>query len=190
MRFPNISGLDGFVNNFALFRTCWLSGRWGGGKTALAVELALRLFMTDRVQFIVSNVPLSVSPILEIPPDEVPELRSSVIIMDEGWQYLESGAWKKAKDWIAFLRKRGQYVLIPSVLPLTTYVRKLSCERTFNGLPSGIPVWWYRYEISNGENRAPRTGSFVWVRPDRIFGLYDHKHEPSDKFWVYGTVSL
>lgn len=180
--------MNNFIETLFLFRTLWLSGRWGGGKTALAVEIALRILLSRRAEFIVSNVPLVFTPLTVIKPSEVPDCKFSVIIMDEAWSYLESGSWKSAKDWIAYLRKRDQVMLLPSVLPLTTYVRRLSVERTFNGLPMGVPFWLYRWVIDYGETsgRKQKTGRFPWIRPQSIFGLYKHRAEPGDEFYVYG----
>lgn len=179
-----------FIEMLFQFRTLWLSGRWGGGKTALAVELALRILLSGRSQFIVSNVPLSFKPLTTIKSTEVADCKYSVIIMDEAWLFLESGSWKQAKDFIAFLRKRDQIMLLPSVLPLTTYVRRLSIERTFNGLPSGLPLWVYTWMIDNGENSKSknRSGRFAFFRPTSVFPFYKYKEEPGDIFYVYGST--
>lgn len=166
------------------FRTIWLAGRFGGGKTSLAVALALSLVRDGSCKFIASNVALTVGELVrKADAQEIRDVRDCAILLDEAWSVLGTGFDKNARDWLAYLRKRNQYLLMPSVLPLARCVRTLTVERRFNGLIFGLPVWAYRWRLSSGT--GDEKGTYLWWRPKRIFGAFDTLGEPGDEWGIY-----
>jgi len=171
------------LEQLALFRSCWFSGRYGGGKTLAAVWTAVQLLNAGKVERIISNIPLNL-PVVGVPMSErdVRDSRNAAIIIDEAWVLLATGLWKEARDWFAFLRKRNQYLLLPSVLPLTGITRTFRCERRWAGSQLGFDIWLYSWIIDYGELsvKGSQRGSF-WLRsPSRIYHIYDHGGEPGD----------
>lgn len=173
-----------------LFRTVVLSGRYGGGKTALAVWLALRLVALRHCSRIVSNMPLDWgSPGVEISISDVHAVEDCAIILDEAWLYLGAGiSPQEQRAWFAFIRKRNQFLLLPSVRPLARDVSQYFVQRTINLMRFGVPCWVYRWSFRMGVSVARRheeSGLAVLWRPQNIFGVYDHGYEPGYKFWLY-----
>lgn len=179
----------------SLFRTCWIDGRYGGGKTLLAIALAERLIASGTASGIVSNTPLmlpgAAEPAIFDEFSEVTEtVENAVIIYDEAWQDLGMGASPGAvRQYMAYLRKQNLILLMPSVLPLSRQVRVLRVWREFNGLPFGLPFWIYRYKIEGtpvaGRKRDKWDVFWLW-NPRRLFKYYDHLARP-DNCWYYYT---
>lgn len=169
-----------------LFRTVWLAGRYGGGKTALGVHLALSLVEQGFAANIVSNLPLNIGPGEVIKRGDIADVTDAVLLMDEGWQELEIGSGQKAiKTWLAYLRKQNHYVLLPSVLSLAKEVAQFTIERRYNLLPIGLPYWVYRWRLITGAytKKDVQHGWIYWNNPGRIFGTYDTEYRPDGERW-------
>jgi hypothetical protein len=169
-----------------LFRTVWLAGRYGGGKTALGVHLALSLVEQKFASTIVSNLPLNIGTPTIIDRGDIADVRDAVLLLDEGWQELEIGSGqKKIKEWLAYLRKQNHYVLLPSVLSLAKEVAHFTIERRFNLLPLGIPYWVYKWRLVTGAytKKDVQFGYIYWHKPSRIFGTYDTEYRPDGQKW-------
>jgi len=171
------------LDNLSMFRSLWLMGRFGGGKTSLAVYLTLMLADQGKIKRIVTNITLNIG-IEPTPVDQhgVMEITDSVMLIDEAWEWLGTGQWKEAKSWFAFLRKRNQYLLLPSVLPLTSITRVFRIERTRSLSQLGIPLWRYSWTIDNGELSTTKAKSYTWSwwYPNKIFPFYLHGEVPGD----------
>lgn len=159
-----------FLEIFCAFRVCCLSGRFGGGKTALGVALSAWLLASDRVQYVVSNVPM-----LYRTPATVP-LYNSAILLDEAWQYLESR--QDVLSYAAYLRKFNLYLILPSVFPIHRRLDFFRVQRIFNAFAVGLPAWVYRYDLNSG--KISEKGYFAIWRPDALFGTYDTEFVPGD----------
>lgn len=185
-----ISSFVEAIHYTTLFRTCWLSGRYGGGKTSLAVRLALALVADGYAARIVSNVPLhiGIEPAVTDSAGAV-EVRDAVLLIDEAWSELGMGAdSRKLRQWLAYLRKHNQFVLMPSVLAISRHAAAFSIEREWSLSPAGIPLWIYRWRLvvaSASGRKRPETGLFFWWRPQEVFSLYDHTYKPDDRYFVY-----
>lgn len=160
-----------------LFRLLVISGRYGGGKTALAVWLAYQLSYPR----ILSNISLSLPGYKFIADcgnsfvDVASDVSDCVVVYDESWLDLGLGAsFSKVRDYLSFLRKRNQVLLLPSVLPLSRTVRVFECSRVFNGLMFGIPLWLYQYRVSSFGD----SGKYFFWFPSRVFKFYDTREYP------------
>lgn len=163
MRFLNSETMWG---NLTGFRTLWLSGRYGGGKTSLAIALGARLLKEGYADKIVANFPM----IGRTYPVPVP-LTNAVIILDEAWQYMKDG--QAVEDYAAFLRKFNVYLIMPSVLDIHHSLRYLATWRVFNGEVIGLPMWFYRWKLFS--RSMSDQGFWVAHRPHTIFGSYPTK---------------
>lgn len=176
-----------------LYRMIWIRGRFGGGKTALAVSIAQWLCAAGYARFIASNIKLEVGK--EVHSTSAAQLRrydcngpifkDTVILMDESWLHLGKGTSRKqVVDWLAFMRKGNNFLIMPSVLPLISDVTTLQAERVFNGMVIGLPVWMYRWQL--GDYRKGGDRGVHWFRnPSSVFGLYSTKEIPSEDFTIY-----
>ena len=153
------------------FRSAWFGGRYGGGKTALAVATAGYIVAAGWADKIYANFPMR----WRLALLEDTDMRDAVIVLDEGWSMVET--WDDVKAFAAFLRKRNLYVLIPSVFPPHQRLKFLSIMRIFNGFSVGIPAWFYSATLS-GMGGKPERYIFSWITPDEIYGLYDTEAYP------------
>jgi hypothetical protein len=184
--FPNMGFFEP-LRYITQFRTVWLAGRYGGGKTALAVELAAQLIEEKFADKVVSNLPLNIGGReTVIKKGEIQDIEDAVLLLDEGWQELEIGSGQKAiKEWLAYLRKQNHYVLLPSVLSLAKEVSRYTIERRFNLLQLGIPYWIYQWRLITGAYTKKDTqyGHIYWGSPTKIFGSYDTEYRPDGQRW-------
>jgi hypothetical protein len=179
---------DEMFNLFTVYRTLWCSGRPGGGKTSLAVYLALRLVQAQRVSGIGTNTRLHmpagwVESVVDSASALVEETDIALIV-DEAWSEVGVGNDKAVKTWLAYPRKKNQYLLFPSVLPISRQVAVYRVERVLNLSGLGIPVWCYRYTLTVGLGESV-TGVWYWRNPARVFGVYDHTATIGNDYYVY-----
>lgn len=153
---------DEFLQILQAYRTLWLKGRFGGGKTSMAFILAAWLRAQGFVETIHSNVK---SPL--VTPVTVP-LHDAALVLDEAWQILTTN--KSVQDYAGFVRHLNLYPLMPSVYPPHARLRMLSCQRTINWQIAGIPMWQYQWQLGSGAIKE--RGKFFFFYPQIIFRLY------------------
>lgn len=178
---------DEFFQLLTTYRTLWLAGRPGGGKTSLAVHFALRLVNDGYVARIGSNIPLTIVgyKCTEYDrSDPLTEASDIATIVDEAWAEVSQGNDKAVRHWLAYPRKRNQYLLFPSVLPVHRQVSVFRCERLLNGYMLGFPLWIYRYELAVALGDSVR-GAWWWTNPAKVFTSYDHLYTLGAKYYVY-----
>lgn len=163
-----------------LYRTLRITGYLGAGKTALAVHLADRLLAAGFAARVVSNITLTGRVVAEFGDWKEAlsrGLRDTVILYDESWIELGQGVRQaRVLEYMAWLRKDNAYLLMPSTHELTPLVSQLQCERVFNGLMFGIPVWRWAF----WQGRSSKKTRQYWLQwyPQRVFPLYDTKERP------------
>lgn len=175
------------AHSLSVFRCVWLAGRPGSGKTALSVKLALGLVSDGWARRIVSNIALVGVGRLLGRVDTMEQARAyedSVLILDEAWQYLGRGvSVKEVRAWFAQIRHFNQFLILPSVLALTDQAKSFEVRRTLNLVSIGIPLWVYAWKIHSGSLKD--QGRFFWIRPQSVFGLYNHLGTTIEGFYVY-----
>lgn len=177
-----------FYDYCRLFRVCWFSGRYGGGKSLLAVRTAFWLVEHNYAVSIVANMSLSLPGfdlVRETDLAGVRKIENAAIVFDEAWLDVQGGADRKVlSDWLAFLRHRNQFLLMPSVLRLKQQMSFFRVSRLFNFLPLGVNLWLYEFHVSNAG--VKERGKF-FLSPKRWFGSYDSEPKKVQKgvFWVY-----
>jgi len=178
-----------------LFRTVWLAGRPGGGKTSLSIAMSLQLVAGGYADKICSNTPLRIGTLEgEIDAKGAQGLHDVVIILDEAWQHLGKGARLAERDaWFAYRRHHNQYLILPSVLDLCPMASNFIVERTMNWSPFGIPLWVYGYSLQSSKLKGKKgrrvgqadVGKYYWWHPSRVFPYYDNKYNPGEVYYVY-----
>lgn len=186
-------GGDLFWNMLLAYRTVWFMGRYGAGKTSLAVICSARLLAEKRVEKIVSNIPLSFSTLVKSPSynedgevifESTENLLNAGILLDEAWQNIED---KQATiDYAGFVRKFNHYLLLPSVFPINARLSYFFVQRVFNGYGVGLPMWFYKWNISN--RGIKEQGFFAVQNPTSIFGHYDTDFVPGDDANISDTL--
>lgn len=189
--------MDDLTDMVVRFRTLWIDGRYGGGKTALAVWLATLICRGGYADKIVSNTPLNLPLVDKLQERDVYDVKFAVLLLDEAWRYLGKGKSRNIDDWLGYLRKYDQVLLLPSVRPLAADLRSLQALRTMNWQVLGIPLWQYSYMVDDGtgglrravkrskKERRGRVFEWSFWQPQRVFGLYDHSALELPYFGVY-----
>jgi hypothetical protein len=152
------------------FRLCWLGGRYGSGKTSLAVRLAIEFVHRGWARYIVTNFPSVVSDdIQSIPP------RDAVVILDEAGVFLRDAELDRIT---AYLRKFNITLLLASVIPVSQRARTLNIQRVLNYSALGIPMWYYSAQLDY--MRVRELLYLQWWRPSELWGIYDTSYVAQD----------
>lgn len=194
-----------FLHAVHTFRNVWVRGRYGGGKTLLAVALADSLSRSYGYK-VYANIPVhlekSVSNLATCDGTSklcddgcrarlsagLPGKYHAVVIYDEAWLSLGSGTSpKQIKKYLAYLRKMDVVLLMPSVLQMARHSYLLWCERKMNLGALGIPIWSYQWAVA-GSTPKKDGGTFYMVRPQRWFGVYDTHAQPEDLVSLFDGV--
>ena len=183
-RKANFVGGQLFWDMFLAYRVAWIMGRYGAGKTSLAVLMSARLLAEKRVKRIVSNIPIDFAEI--IPPGQslVP-LFDSGILLDEAWIHVESR--QAVFDYAAFIRKFNHFLLLPSVFPIHPRLSYFFVQRVYNAYTIGFPFWFYKWNISN--KGIKEHGYFAISNPTAIFGHYPSDFVPGDDGGISESVT-
>lgn len=167
---------ENLLNYTRNYRVLFVDGRYGGGKTSLGFKLAEELCRKFGFRYILSNVEC----VWNTPLDEV-VLRDgryidAVFVLDEGGMYLETSA--VARQWLAYLRKLNIVLIVPSVIPPSSIMQRLTVQRLLNMYVFGVPVWYYGLYLRSGRNKS--DDKFGWLHPSEIFGIYDTEGMPQE----------
>jgi hypothetical protein len=153
------------------YRVMYARGRYGSGKSLLAVATAVELWRRGLVDHIYSNLILRGDWFEQV----TGSIRDAVIVFDEAWVELDSRSWdrKVANSWLAFLRKRNIYLLLASVTNVDVRFRTLQVQRS-QVLPK---LWRYQWVVNDG--MKPIKGAFMIYDPGPYFEVFDTNEEPS-----------
>jgi hypothetical protein len=158
------------------YRVVYVAGRYGSGKTALAVRLAYELLESGFATRCVANFPVVFADDWEQLNIEDPYASNTVVILDEGGLFLETRG--DTKELLAFLRKMNITLIIPSVHPPANRIRAVTIQRLINLQALGLPAWLYSVYLASGHIKE--ESKFLWWRPSEIFGTYDTLSAPVD----------
>jgi len=207
-RLPPLFQHDDPVALLSAFRVVWIRGRYGGGKTSLAVWLTLELLKRRYARHVVSNIELThdtlelvrttnekkfLKELVELyehaaTVEDVSSIESElvdcVILIDESWRLLaEDMPSQTRKTLTAFLRKLNQYLVLPSVMSVHKSLTTFSVERVWDGRAAlGVPVWWYALITKTHESSV--TTSFFFTHFN-VFKYYTSHALVSDKLYIY-----
>jgi hypothetical protein len=207
-RLPPLFQHDDPVALMTAFRTVWIRGRYGGGKTSFAVWLTLELLKRHYARHVVSNIELThhalelvrttnekkfLKELVELyehaaTVDDVStitsELVDCVILIDESWRLLaEDMPSQTRKTLTAYLRKLNQYLVLPSVMSVHKSLTTFSVERVWDGRAAlGLPVWWYALITKTHESIVTTSYFFTHFS---VFRFYRSHALVSDKLYIY-----
>jgi len=207
-RLPPVLQHDDPVALVSAFRTVWIRGRYGGGKTSFAVWLTLELLKRRYARHVVSNIELThdklelvrvtnekkfLRELVEVyesaaSVEDVSSITSEfvdcVILLDESWRLLaEDMPSQTRKTLTAFLRKLNQYLVLPSVMSVHKSLTTFSVERVWDGRAAlGISLWWYALITKTHESVV--TTSYFFTHFD-VFKYYTSHALVSDKLYIY-----
>lgn len=156
------------------YRLIWISGRFGGGKTSLAFEIA-RNYAEDGYKIVTNSKSIWAENIQDHGIDENGHL-NSVVILDEGGIVFKRNT--QAEQIAAYANKMDIIFLIPSFWPPARKFRVLELQPIWNLTGIGIPYIQYQWRVSVGGFKD--EGSFGWLFPQNIYGVYS-RQDPGGK---------
>lgn len=161
------------------FRVVWIRGRYGGGKTALAMMLGAKLLADGYCERVVSNIKCSFgSPASELH-------KPSAIILDEAWMYVETR--QDVHEYAGFVRHLSHYLLLPSVFSVHSRLSMFTVQRVFNAYSLGLPLWLYRWNLRDKD--VKENGYFGVWRPSVIFNHYPARNVAGDDAGISDEIS-
>ena len=207
-RLPPLFQHDDPIALLSAFRTVWIRGRYGGGKTSFAVWLTLELLKRRYARHVVSNIELTHDKLelvrvtnekkflrelvelyesaasVEDVSSITSELVDCVILLDEAWRLLaEDMPSQTRKTLTAYLRKLNQYLVLPSVMSVHKSLTTFSIERVWDGRAAlGIPLWWYALITRTHDSIVTTSYFFVHFS---VFHYYRSHALVSDKLYIY-----
>jgi hypothetical protein len=164
-----------FFNNEAFFpeiwnyRILWLSGRNGGGKTALSYAISEEK-LKKGYRLISNNRSVWQDDFEAVTLDENNHLRA-VIILDEGGLYFKNNA--QIEELTAFCAKMDITVIIPSRFPPCREACRVKAQAVWNLKAVGLPIIVYKWRISYDQEQD--HGWFLWVNPGYYYGIYSRQ---------------
>jgi len=157
-----------------MYRAVYIAGRYGSGKTALAVALG-RALQRQGYKF-VSNIPVDGA--LMYWPDDEP-IDHSVVLLDEAADFLDAYDFKEGRRLLAafkYLRHWDIIVLMPCVDVVQKRIRKLVVRRVYDAswVSLGLAtIWLYRYDIADARKSL---GGYCWFLPSPRDFAYTSTH--------------
>jgi len=164
------------------YRSCYITGHYGSGKTVLAVALAYELWRQGYVDNIVTVMPCAGARLLR----DVADLSDSAVVVDEAHNIADNRnlSGSKASDLLQNLRKRNTYILAASYQSVDKRLRTLTVQRS---LMIGNLLWAYSWVIE--DRLKPIKGWFALTKPAILFGSFDTKFEPDlSDYGVFSNV--
>jgi hypothetical protein len=167
---------DLFLEYVKEYRSVWITGRLGGGKTSLAAYIAHTL--AKEGYKIISNIRIQGA--IRTPQPE--DFSRAVVVLDEAADFLD--AYEFRNELLAsfkYLRHFDLICLFPCADKIHSRLRKLIVERVFRIealLPLPLPIWIYRFWIGPGSfSRSTSIYSyFAFIPTPALFNLYDSTH--------------
>jgi hypothetical protein len=165
-----------FIEYVKQYRSVWITGRLGGGKTALATYVAYVL--AKEGYKIISNIRIDRAIRLPNPQD----FSRAVVVLDEAADFLDAYEFRnELLPAFKYLRHFDLICIFPCVDKIHSRLRKLIVERVFRLealLPLPFPVWIYRFWVGPDKWRKKESiGSyFVFIPPKWLFRCYDSTH--------------
>lgn len=163
-----LRGADEYINHTMGYRVVNIWGRYGSGKTLLAVATAFELWKRGHVDYIHANHPMSGR-------SEGMESSDFVMILDEAHKVLDARKFSSnaSQTWLDSLRKRNAVLILPAVISVDVRFRVFLVQRL---LKVGDIVWFYRWQIDDGV--GVNSGIFRLVNPKWYYGSYPTLYEP------------
>jgi len=159
-------GAGGVLGILDMYRLIWISGKFGGHKTALAFRLA-EDYLKKGYRLITNNKTVWADNMNEIDLNENNQLHA-VLLLDEGGLYFKST--KQIELIAAYARKMDCIYIIPSIFPPAKIAQIVNIQPVVSLKSTGLPIILYKWTIRIGQYKD--NGWFIWWNPSEIYGIY------------------
>lgn len=163
---------DVILQTVASYRLCWISGRFGGGKTSIAYRFAQE-YLKRGYRLVSNNLSVWADDISTVDFDGY-HLRA-VILLDEGGLWFKVGS--QVEMIASYAAKMDCIYLFPSFWPPTRKAQVVVVQPLWNLKATGLPLIMYRWRVREGGFED--KGVFFWWRPQETYGVYS-RQDPGD----------
>lgn len=170
---PIVNG-EGVLGILDMYRLIWISGRFGGHKTALAFQIAKR-YLEKGYRLITNSRCVWADDWENVELDENDKVHA-VIVFDEGGLYFKSG--RQVEQIAAYAAKMDCVYIFPSFFPPTTLAQIVNIQPVVSLKATGLPVIIYKWTVKIGQFKE--NGWFFWWNPKEIYGIYSRQDPGED----------
>ncbi len=157
-----------------MYRLIWISGRFGGHKTALSFKIA-EDYLKRGYRLITNSKSVWNDEIENTQLDENGHLKT-VVILDEGGLYFKAS--KQIEQIASYAAKMDVIYIIPSFWPPARMAQVINIQPIISLKSAGIPAIIYKWRVDLGGFHD--KGWFVWVNPAEVYGIYSRQDPGSD----------
>lgn len=168
-------GAGPFLAAVQNYRLCWISGRFGGGKTSLAFYIAGTVWAAKGYRIITNSKSIWADDFKELDFVDRDGHLKAVVLLDEGG--LEFKASRQVEQIAAYARKMDCIYILPSFWPPVKRAQVLTCQPVFSFMAIGVPLIVYKWTVSLGSFKD--GGTFFWLNPSEVYGIYSSQ-DPGD----------
>jgi len=165
---------DVILQTIASYRLCWISGRFGGGKTSVAYEIS-RHFLKQGYRLVSNNMSAWADEPANVDFIDGGYHLKSVVLLDEGGLWFKSG--QQIEMIASYAAKMDVVYLLPSFWPPTRKAQVVVVQPLWNLKATGLPIILYRWRVREGG--FDDKGIFWWWKPQEIYGVYS-RQDPGD----------
>lgn len=166
-------GAESILGVLDMYRLIWISGRFGGHKTALAFKIAER-YLERGYRCVTNSRCIWADPLHQVQLNENNQLHA-VVILDEGGLYFKSG--RQIEQIAAYAAKMDCVYIIPSFFAPTKTAQIVNIQPIISLKATGLPIIIYKWVVSIGGFKE--SGCFAWFNPAEIYGIYS-RQDPGD----------
>lgn len=167
-------GAERVIELIHTYRLCHIQGRFGAGKTALAVRLFPE-FARRNYRMITNSRCVFGENLTDIVMGETGML-GLYVMLDEGGVYFNER--DEATELISYAAKLDLVYVLPSFEPPHRKLRAVTIQPVKNWRSIGLPLVQYEYRLKSGF--AEDKGTFFWLFPEEIYGTYSRQF-PGDE---------
>lgn len=168
-------GAGSFLAAVQNYRLCWISGRFGGGKTSLAFYIAGTVWAAKGYRIVTNTKSIWADDFETMDFADKHGHLKAVVLLDEGG--LEFKASRQVEQIAAYARKMDCIYILPSFWPPVKRAQVLTCQPVFSFMLIGIPLIVYKWTVSLGSFKD--GGTFLWWWPKEVYGIYSSQ-DPGD----------
>lgn len=152
-----------------MYRLIWISGRFGGHKTALSFQVAKR-YLNKGYRLVTNSKSVWADDLEDVHLNEHNQLHA-VVILDEGGLYFKSS--RQVEQIAAYAAKMDVIYIFPSFWPPTKSAQVVNIQPVVSLKATGLPIIIYKWMVNIGGFRE--KGWFAWWNPSEIYGIYSRQ---------------
>ncbi len=157
------------VNAVYGYRLIWISGRFGGHKTALSYKIAQE-YLEQGYKLITNSRSIWADDLARCVLDENGHLRA-VVLLDEGGLYFKAS--KQVEMIASYAAKMDCIYMLPSFWPPNRAAQVVEVQPVVSLKAAGVPLVVINWKVRLGGFKD--KGLFFWWRPQEIYGIYSRQ---------------